>query len=34
MNVEKFLNTLGELYGKKHNLKIKYDVKRKNGSAL
>lgn len=30
MDVEKFLNTLGELYGKKRNLKITYKVKKKS----
>lgn len=30
MNVEKFLNLLGELYGKNNNLKVKYTIRKKD----
>lgn len=30
MDIEKFLNTLGKLYGQKHNLKITYKVRKKS----
>ena len=29
MNVEKFLKTLGELYGKANNVKVEYHIRKK-----
>lgn len=29
MNVERFLNMLGELYGKANNVKVKYTIQKK-----
>lgn len=32
MNVERFLNTLAELYGKANNVKVTYHIRKKGAS--